>query len=118
MHAAGESSPGNLPEGTYAVVLGVPNEDALRSVAARVRGAGLACTEIVESDEPHAGQLMAVGLVPVPRSQGRKILSSLPLYRGPKNFAGGPQAAGSEPAPAPIRGSSSVKEHSQERSVV
>ena len=41
VHAAGESSPGNLPEGTYAIVLAVPDEGALKAVAARLQLAGV-----------------------------------------------------------------------------
>ncbi len=107
MHAAGESSPGNLPEGTYAVVLSVPNEAALVAVAAKLTAAGLKHVDIVESDAPYTDQLMAIGCVPVPRSVGRRVLSSLPLYRGPSS-AVVPARDGSKPATAPIRGSSLV----------
>lgn len=81
VHAAGESSPGNLPEGTYAVVLAVPDEPALRTLEARLRMAGVAFRSIVEVDEPYAGALMALGLEPRPRSAVSRLLSSIPLLR-------------------------------------
>ena len=36
---------------------------------------------IRENDAPYAGELMAIGLVPGPRSEVRKHVSSLPLLR-------------------------------------
>jgi hypothetical protein len=81
VHAAGESSPGNLPGGTHAVALIVPDEPALRSVAARLRLAGVAFAPIVESDAPWTGQLMALGLVPGRKESLRRFVSSLPLLR-------------------------------------
>ncbi len=79
-HAAGESSPGDLPEGTYAIVLGVPDETALRGVLARLTLSQLAWRAIYEPDWDN--QLMAIGVAPVLRSIGRKTLSCLPLFRG------------------------------------
>jgi peptidyl-tRNA hydrolase len=83
VHAAGESSPGNLGAGTFAVVLAVPDEAALMKVADRLRAAGMPFTLIFESDAPWSGQLMAIGARPACRSVMRKVLSSIPLYRGP-----------------------------------
>ena len=82
VHAAGESSPGNLPEGTYAIVLAVPDESALREVRASLTLSGLSWRAIYEPDEPWNGQMMAIGVAPVLRSIGRKTLSCLPLFRG------------------------------------
>lgn len=101
VHAAGESSPGNLPEGTYAVVLCAPNEDALVGLAAKLALTSIAHTRIRESDAPYTGQLMAIGLTPCPRSVGRKALSSLPLYRGPISAPGAVHSTGSKPTGAP-----------------
>lgn len=81
VHAAGESSPGNLPEGTHAVVLTVPNEDALRSVAARLEENGIRHVRIVEPDAPYCGALMALGVVPGRKEDLKRALSSLPLLR-------------------------------------
>lgn len=105
-HAAGESSPGNLAEGTHAIVLGVPDEQALRDLATRVAAAGLRFTPIFEPDAPYYGQYMAIGLAPVPRSVGRKVLSSLPLFKGStfcgssseKEHRGNPEVGGSSPS--------------------
>jgi hypothetical protein len=83
IHAAGESSPGNLGAGTFAVALAVPDEAALMKVADRLRAAGMAFTCIFESDAPWSGQLMAIGVRPAARSVMQKVLSSFPLYRGP-----------------------------------
>ena len=103
VHAAGESSPGNLPEGTFAVVLGVSNESVLYDLAERLQRADIKHVTIVEVDAPYTDQMMAIGLVPAPRSVGRRVLSSLPLYRGPVS-AGDPARDGSKPAPAPFGG--------------
>lgn len=81
VHAAGESSPGDLPDGTYAVVLGVPDEQALRAVCARLRLAQVQYRRVVETEGPHAGQLMALGLVPRRKEDVRRFVSSLPLLR-------------------------------------
>ena len=81
VHAAGESSPGNLPDGTIAVCLTAPNEEALRTFEAKLASAGVAFRSIVETDGPHAGQLMAIGAVPGRKEDLRKHFSSLPLLR-------------------------------------
>ncbi len=81
VHAAGESSPGNLPEGTHAICLTVPSEMALREVSSRLTAAGLAHVPIIETDAPYAGALMAVGCVPAQKEVLRRVLSALPLLR-------------------------------------
>lgn len=81
MHAAGESSPGGLSESTHAVVLAVPDEGALRCVAARLELAGVPLRRIVEVDHPFENQLMAIGLEPARKEVVRRYLSSLPLLR-------------------------------------
>lgn len=103
-HAAGESSPGNLPSGTYAVVLSAKTERDLWVIACQLEMAGLEFVKIQEPDAPYNGQLMAIGLRPIQRSIGRRtFLSSLPLYRGPSS-APVPARDGSKPAGAPING--------------
>lgn len=82
VHAAGESSSGDLKEGTHAVVLSVPSEMKLESVAARLDKAGLRFKRIVEPDMPWNGSLMALGIVPGSRQELRRHLSDLPLFRG------------------------------------
>lgn len=80
-HAAGESSPGNLPVGTHVVVLMVPDESALRAVAARLELARVPCVRVEEVDPPYAGQLMAIGCVPGRKEVVGRYLSSLPLLK-------------------------------------
>ncbi len=81
VHAAGESSPGNLPHDTHAIVLSVPSEPALAALAERLTKAGVAHVVINEPDAPWNGALMAIGVVPGRRSELRRHLSSLPLLK-------------------------------------
>jgi Peptidyl-tRNA hydrolase PTH2 len=81
VHAAGESSPGNLPEGTFAVVLAVPNEEALQREAKRLKAAGVQFTKITEPDWPHNGALMALGLKPARKEEIKRHVANLPLLR-------------------------------------
>lgn len=79
-HAAGESSPGNLPSGTRAIVLAVEGEAELMRVLERLRLAQVAHVAVREPDPPWSGALMAIGLVPsregarVRRALGRLAL--------------------------------------------
>jgi hypothetical protein len=91
IHAAGESSPGRLPDGTYAIALAVADEPALIREVGRLQGRGFACVEpgqtppdgqlafvpIYEPDPPYHGALMAIGIVPARREVLRRHLSSL-----------------------------------------
>lgn len=81
VHAAGESSPGNLPSGTNAVVLAVSTEVELQEVARRLGLAGIRHACIYEPDAPYRGALMAIGCTPARKEGLRKLLSSLPLLR-------------------------------------
>ena len=81
VHAAGESSPGNLPTGTNAVVLSVPDEATLAAVADKLAVAGVPFVRIVEPDAPYDNALMAIGCVPARKEVLRKHLSSLPLLQ-------------------------------------
>lgn len=81
VHAAGESSPGGLPEGTNAVVLGVPDEAALEAVSKRLTLAGTKHVRIVENDPPYTGQLMAIGCVPGRKEVIGRALRHLKLLR-------------------------------------
>ena len=79
-HAAGESSPGNLPSGTRAIVLGVEDEAALARVLERVRLAEVAHVAIREPDPPWSGALMAIGLAPLREpARVRRALGRLAL---------------------------------------
>lgn len=80
-HAAGESSPGDLPPCTHVVVLAARDEAHLREVAGRLRTAGVSHREVVEVDAPYTGQLMAIGCVPGRKEVVGRTLSSLPLLR-------------------------------------
>ena len=81
VHAAGESSPGTLDAGTFAVVLAVPDEAALIREARRLGAAGVVYKAIREPDGPWNNALMALGLSPAPRSHLRRHLANLPLLR-------------------------------------
>lgn len=81
LHAGGESSPGNLPDGTHAVVLAVPGEAELAAVGHRLTLAGIPHVRIIEDSPPYSGQLMAIGVSPGPRKEVHRCLSSLPLLR-------------------------------------
>lgn len=81
VHAAGESSPGNLPSGTHAVVLTVPGSVEMEALARRLAQAGVAHVRIEEPDPPWDGALLAIGLVPGRKEAFRRHLSSLPLLR-------------------------------------
>jgi len=81
VHAAGESSTGNLPEGTFAVALAARDERDLEQIAARLRARGVAFVEIREPDPPHNGALMALGIRPGRKEDLRRALSSVPLLR-------------------------------------
>jgi hypothetical protein len=81
IHAAGESSPGNVKDGTHAGALMVPGEAELLALAQRLEDAGLRPVRIVETDGAHSGQLMAIGLPPGRKAVLRRHLSSLPLLK-------------------------------------
>ena len=80
VHAAGETSNGQVPPGTNAVVLAVPDEETLSKVATALSEASVPHTQIREPDPPYFGQLTAIGLFPVEdRAKLKPILSKLPL---------------------------------------
>lgn len=81
VHAAGESSPGDLPSTTSAVALTCPDEASLRELGRRLSASGVRHRAIIESEGPHAGQLMAIGVEPGRKEALRRHLSMLPLLR-------------------------------------
>ena len=81
IHAAGESSPGQLAPGTHAICLVVPDENALRALANRMTSAAIAFVGIVETDAPHTGELTAIGCMPARKEVLRRLLSSIPLLK-------------------------------------
>lgn len=82
VHAAGETSPGNIPDTTHAVVLHAQGELELLTLEAKLQQHGVAFKAIREPDEPYCGSLLAIGLVPCIRTKElRKLMSGLPLAR-------------------------------------
>jgi hypothetical protein len=82
VHAAGESSPGGLPEGTLAVVLSAQDEAQLARVHRALVEAGIPIKPVIEPDDPWDGALMAIGVHPVQdRRPVRRILGRLPLLK-------------------------------------
>ena len=80
VHAAGESSNGNIPPNTNAVVLSVEDEASLMAVAERLAKAGIPHVTVREPDAPWNGQATAIGIAPVrDRRLVRAITSKLPL---------------------------------------
>jgi len=78
VHAVGESTSEPHPAGTYAVVLQAPPEKLL-ALEKRLQEAGVAFRAIRESDEPWAGELMALGIHPAKKGELKRLLSSLKL---------------------------------------
>jgi hypothetical protein len=70
-----------LPKGTFAVALTAADESELFDLAATLTTRDIPHARIVESEGPHAGQLMAVGIAPCDRERVRKLLSWLPLLK-------------------------------------
>jgi len=82
VHAAGESSPGDLPDDTRAVVLAARNESHLADLESQMIRDGIPHRAIREPDPPWGGQLMAVGVVPTSdRNTIKHITGSLRLLR-------------------------------------
>lgn len=81
IHAAGESSDGTLKPGTYAVALGVETEKELCKLADDLEAKGVPVHRVTESHGKFAGQLMALGIQPGPKSVRGQRLSTLPLIR-------------------------------------
>lgn len=84
IHAAGESSrqARDLPPDTRAVALGVRGESELLALEVQLHAADLAHVAIREPDAPWSGSLMAIGLVPQPKTPHlRGVMSTLRLIR-------------------------------------
>lgn len=81
VHAAGESSPGNIPPDTHAVVLSCKDESELLAYAQLLAQHGVPHVLIREPDLPYSGQAMALGAFAEDRTQLRKLLARLPLVR-------------------------------------
>lgn len=82
IHAAGESSPGELPDGTHAVALEARSLEELQTIESKLKERGIPHQAIREPDAPWDGELMAIGIEPVEdRCVLKKVTSSLPLLR-------------------------------------
>lgn len=82
VHAAGESAQMmEVPPNTHAVVLSVPDEQALLAIEAKLMDNGIAISSIREPDAPWDMALMAIGIQPQPRAKLKKLLGNLPLYK-------------------------------------
>ena len=87
IHAAGESSSGQLPPETHAVALTCADEAELRSLADWLTAMGVRHRAIIEGDchcdaTPYDGQMMAIGIEPQDKEALRRCgLSQLPLLK-------------------------------------
>ena len=82
VHASGESVSGPIPEGTYAVVLAVPDIRGLLDVRDALEAAGIPHKLICEPDAPYNGAPTCIGLAPTTdRRKIRKVLGRLPLLK-------------------------------------
>ena len=82
VHASGESLAEPVQAGTYAVVLSVPDEATLRSLAASLARSGVDRVLVEEPDPPYCGEATAIGLTPTHDRQAlSRILGRLPLLR-------------------------------------
>ena len=96
IHAAGESSPGDLKPGTHAIALAARDSAHLAEITKRLSEAGLPFVRIVEDSRPYAGDLLSVGVRPGLKSVVGRPLSDLPLVRDPR-----PPMPPPAPQPAP-----------------
>ena len=82
VHASGETSPGDLDSGTFAVVLAAEDESHLIQIANALRDEVIPFKLIREPDAPYLGAATAIGLWPTRnRKSVRKVLGRLPLLR-------------------------------------
>jgi len=80
VHASGETSPGNLSSGTFAVVLAAEDEQHLLRLANELRDALLPYKLIREPDR--GNEATAIGLWPTrDRKAVSRVLGRLPLLR-------------------------------------
>jgi len=81
LHAAGESSPGNIQEGTYALALAADDEFDLLRIEQALIDCGTRFRSIREPDPPYLNSLMAIGLEPMPKRSLPKFLKKLRLLQ-------------------------------------
>lgn len=84
IHAAGESAAPRgapLPKDTGAVALALPNEEALQRITERLQAAQIPFHPYREVGGDYDGQLMAVGLPPLPKEAVRRYVSDVPSLK-------------------------------------
>ncbi len=81
VHAAGESSAGNLPPNTVAVVLAVANQAKLLALERDLLMNGVAFKAIREPDPPYLGALMALGLSSTEKMSVYPFVKNLSLLK-------------------------------------
>lgn len=81
IHAAGESSDGDISSGTHAVALSAESEIQLLALEKRLISQNISHVAIREPDAPYFNQLMAIGIAPGDRALIRKEVSQLPLIK-------------------------------------
>jgi hypothetical protein len=82
IHAAGESSPGDLPTHTFAVALAARDEPHLELLERKLLKHQIPHRAIREPDAPWNHALMAIGIVPVSdRAVVKLVTSSLALLK-------------------------------------
>ena len=87
-HAAGESSPGNLPPNTHVVVLAAPNEGKLLRAHRRLSDRDIPHVLIREPDAPFNGEATAIGVYPIKdRRPVRRAFAGLKLLKGDSHDA-------------------------------
>ena len=79
MHAAGESSSGNLPEGTIAVALCARDEESLLNIEKKLIKYDVPHIAVREPDRHN--ELMAIGVVPGPKRILCKYFANLGLVK-------------------------------------
>jgi len=85
VHAAGESSSGNLPPNTFAVVLAADSEDVILKLSAQLYLQNIKHIVVREPDAPWYNQAMAIGVYPQLRENVRRAFRHLRLYKGQAN---------------------------------
>lgn len=81
IHAAGESSPGNVHSGTFAYAKTAKDEKELRDLSYELFMAGIPHKCILEPDAPWNGQMMAIGVCPGPKTKLKKYFARFPLLK-------------------------------------
>ena len=82
VHAIGESVSDTVPEGTYAIVLAVPNIKGLLEIRRALEDADISHKLICEPDSPFNGAPTCIGISPTTdRKRIRKVLGRLPLLK-------------------------------------